>query len=136
MTMIDGFPLAQMVVPESHESSKPSSKCARRGLKKGFFPCVPAVRGEAERGEPRCGDRGVRLGLHSAHRHPGQYAEQRPCSPLWKTQRWGPDHVHQRHQPGGAATSHLSGHHQGAEYIRHLQLLCSHPEYRVHPVFT
>lgn len=72
-----------------------------------------AVRGEAERWESGCGDRRVRLGLHPAHRHPGQHAQQWPGGPIGETQcRW-PDHVHQRHQSCWAATRHLSGHHKG-----------------------
>lgn len=80
--MIDGF--------------RPSVQNALKSIKRwGVFFCIPAACGEAERGEPWCGDRGVWLGLHSAHRYPGQHAEQWPCSSLWKTQRWGPDYVHQ-----------------------------------------
>lgn len=63
-------------------------------LKRNRVLCVSAIRGETERGEPRCGDRGVWLGLHSANSHSGQYAEQWPCCSLWKAQCGGPDHVH------------------------------------------
>lgn len=78
-----------------------------------FLCGSPAVCGEAEGREPGCGDRRVRLGLHPAHCHPGQHAQQRPSSPIGETQRWRPDHVDQRHQPGWAAARHLPGHHKG-----------------------
>lgn len=88
------FPLHKRL-QELHKSSKCVIQNALKNDEVMLFSCVPAVCGEAERREPRCGDRGVRVGLHSAYSHPCQYAEQRACSPLWKTQCGGPDHVHQ-----------------------------------------
>lgn len=78
-----------------------------------MFVCLPAGVGEAEGREPRCGDSGVWLGLHPAHGHPGQHDERWAGRPLREAQHRRPDHVHQQHQPGGAAARHLSGNHQG-----------------------
>ncbi len=75
---------------------------------------------EAEGRDAGCGDRGVRLGLHPAHRHLGLHAEQRPCRPLRQTQRGRSDHGCQRHQSGGPAAHHLSGHHQGLDISKHV----------------
>lgn len=75
---------------------------------------------EAEGRDAGCGDRGVRLGLHPAHRHLGLHAEQQPCRPLRQTQRGRSDHGRQRHQSGGPAARHLSGHHQGLDISKHV----------------
>lgn len=93
------------------------------------FLLFPAVCGKAERGDPWCGNSRVWLGVHSAHCHSGQHAEQWPCSSLWKTQRGGPDYVHQWHQSGGVATGHLPGHHQGMETSRECLYLGDTPAF-------
>ncbi len=74
-----------------------------------------AAAGEAEGGDSGHSYCGVWLGLHSAHRHPGQHDEWRPCRPFWEAQHRWPDHVNQQHQPGGASSRHLSGNHQGVQ---------------------
>ncbi|XP_072868106.1 amyloid-beta A4 precursor protein-binding family A member 2 isoform X2 [Chlorocebus sabaeus] len=74
-----------------------------------------AAAGEAQGRDPGCGGGGVRLGLHPAHGDPGQHDEWRPGCPLREAEHRGPDHVHQWHQPGGAAARHLPRHHQGPE---------------------
>jgi len=77
------------------------------------LPTVAA--GEAEGGDSGHSYCGVWLGLYSAHRHPGQHDEWRACRPFWEAQHRWPDHVNQQHQPGGAASRHLSGNHQGVQ---------------------
>lgn len=74
---------------------------------------LAAAAGEAQGGNSGRGGRGVGLGLHPAHCDPGQHDEWRPGCPLREAEHRGPDHVHQWHQLGGAASRHLPGCHQG-----------------------
>ena len=62
------------------------------------------------------GHRRVRVGLHGSHGRPRQHGAQWSSRSLRSAQHRRPDHLHQRHQPGGPAPVGLSEPDQGRAF--------------------
>ncbi len=68
---------------------------------------------QAEGRDTGCCDCRVGLGQRSAHGGPSEHAPRRSSRPLWPTQHWQSDNLHQWPEPGRSSPGLLSVAYQG-----------------------
>lgn len=79
----------------------------------GMCLCTTGLHREAEGRDSWASDCRVGLGLHPSHSYYSKHDARRPGREVRQAEHWGPDYVHQWHQPGGITPLHLPEYYQG-----------------------
>lgn len=89
---------------------------------KHFFSYDTGLHWKTKGRNPRCGDCGIWLGIHSAYGYHSQHDAWGTSREVWEAEHRGPDHVNQWDQFGWFATLNMSEHYKGMEHFLKLHI--------------